>query len=189
MSERTREIPDNAIRVRVVAHQVAISLLRGSNEALAHAERDVARLTAGHDPDTIDRSSPEYIFGASDALSAAVSAVGEATPDQTTVELLAQRSNARLLAKIASQPSITIEEITEGMDQIDAEMTAEERLEMLRALVLIEPAHPPEGSSDSAWQLSPWGKQTYMRLLPEIAQSAGVEPTIHGIRGILAKEE
>src|SRR3990167_4098773 len=117
MSERTREIPDNATRVRVVAHQVAISLLRGSNEALAHAGRDVARLTAGHDPDTIDRSSPEYIFGASDALSVAISAVGEAIPNQPIVVFLQVTDNAKMFAKIASRPDISTGEVIEELSK------------------------------------------------------------------------
>ena len=188
MSERTREIPDNATRVRVVAHQVAISLLRGSNEALAHAGRDVARLTAGHDPDTIDRSSPEYIFGASDALSVAISAVGEAIPNQPIVVFLQVTDNAKMFAKIASRPDISTGEVIEELSKLEDDMPAEERLVTLKELGLIEPAVPLGGSVDRAWRLSPWGKRTYLKLLPEIAEAAGTEPTIHGLRGILDDE-
>ena len=188
MSERTQETPDNETRVRVVAHQVALSLLGGNNQALAEAGLDIARLTAGQDPDEIDTTQPEYIFGASDALSVAISAVGEAIPNQPTVDFLQATDNAKMLAKIASRPDISTGEVIEELSKLEDDMPAEERLVTLKELGLIEPAVPLGGSVDRAWRLSPWGKRTYLKLLPEIAEATGTEPTIHGLRGILDDE-
>jgi hypothetical protein len=177
------------MRVRAAAMQVGHALFGGSNQSLAEAGVNIARLTAGQDPDAIDASRPEYVFGASDALTVAAHAFGEGIPDQTTVDFLAKSDNARLLAKIASRTSISLYEVIEEVSFTDDTATPQERLDRLLALILIEPAVPTDEALGKAWRISDWGKQTYLRMLPEISEAAGVEPTIHGIRGILSPRD
>jgi hypothetical protein len=191
MGEIIPEQKDHLAAIRVAAREITIAGLLGSNENLHKAGMEVAQLIVGLDPDSVDRSSVDFAFGAAEGLSAALSVAREATPDVATVEFLLKKSNARLMVKIASEPRISESSLplegSEGDEIVNAVTGA--RIFSLSRLGIIEPAPPPEGSTEKAWQLSPWGKRTYIKLLPKLVESVGIDETLNGLRGILTTEE
>lgn len=189
----TEKIPDGGDKdgeIRAAALNIVLATFGKSSKEFERVNIDVARLTAGIDPDSIDRRSLEYIFGAAEALSSTISAAIERLPDADTVDFILRKKNARLIAVIAAEPgivesSLPVEEL-EGDGTINA--ITNTRVFSLSRIGMIEPALPPEGITEKAWKLSPGGRSFYLRLLPELAESAGIEETLDGLRGILASD-
>jgi len=173
---------DTTVRVRQAAQRLIFECLDPGEGDLESLNVELAQLTAGIDPDEIDTGSDEFRAGAELALSAAMGTLMATKPGKVTYQFLKYRKNAALFAKVASAPYITESQIP-AIDPI-LNAIGPMHARSLYQLGLIEPAINEE-SNEKAWQISPGGRQTYLRMLPQLAEIVGIDDTLEGLRGIL----
>jgi hypothetical protein len=170
---------DVPVAIRLAALEIVRASMRPSSADLHNANIQTARLTAGQDPNSIDFRSPEYSAGAQEALSNVIARLVEAMPDQGTVEWLKDENNAKVFAFIASDQVVHESEFSDS---------GLEALPFLHNSQLIEPALS-KVDGDKAWQITGIGRQIYIHLIPQIAESAGMDETLDGVRGILETKQ
>jgi hypothetical protein len=172
--EDLREQPEMSTeaRIRILGFNLGFGSQYPTSEKVSETNIEVARLTAGIDPDSIDKNSPEYLMGAADAFSQTLGTLVESMPSKEYVDFLEQKNNAEVLVSLAATPGISIDE--------------RQALE-LRALLLIEAAKPLK-AGEKGWRLTPWGEGVFFRFLrDELPQMVEEEQLLKGVSGIIQR--
>lgn len=171
------------VKVRRLARQIIVgTFAAGHTGELSPLDVEIAQLTAGLDPDAIDKTSPDYIFGASDAFASSVSSLSEMLVHPNLAEKLKLAPNAKVFAAFAGVDFIPSEEVGRI---IDDEMESFAAVNMLHYASLIQygvEEHNP------VWRISPYGDQAFMRLLPELAQAVDQSELLKGVGGWLERK-
>jgi len=142
----------------------------------------IARLEAGIDPGTIDRSSDDYRFGAAAALSAAQNAKTEMLIHPAVAERLQTPTNSRAFVGVLS--GMSLGEINKRPDMSEAHTFV--AIDFLHHSGLIE----YERSDDEVnWRTTGFGEQAFLRMLPDFAKSVPMDELLAGIEAMLERQK
>ncbi len=169
--------------IRRLARLLALSSHSRNIEAVERAADEIARLTAGVDPSTVNPSSGDFRSGASEALSVLLNAVSEQMISRSTVNLLHRKPRPRVFVAIASSPGMTQKELSEAIGVKESNLST--YIRELAAVGLIEPA-APVSQKGKAWRVAPWGIQTFFQALADLTESVPEEELAHATQALIA---
>lgn len=150
---------------------------------LKESAGSIGKLAAGISPESVDESSEDFRAGASKALETVYAHLAERIPDKAIMEFLQERPNAQLFTRIASLPGVVDSFIVKE----DSEKPIKDSLQNFG---LIEPSKNPNlMPNEKAWDLTEFGKQTYLRFLDELVKATGVDEVTFGLKGILSSKK
>jgi hypothetical protein len=160
--------------IRVLGFNLGFASQYPTSERVSETNIEIARLTTGIDPDSINKRSPEYLMGAADAFSKIYGTLLESMPSKEYVDYLRAKNNAEVFVSVAATPGIAVEE--------------RQALE-LSTFSLIEPTHPLEPST-KGWQLTPWGEGLFFRFLrTELPEMVEEEQLLEGVSALIQRRK
>jgi DNA-binding MarR family transcriptional regulator len=147
--------------VRRLARALAIASRSRDLDSLTDHKIALSKLTAGLDPKEVDRASPEFRFGAAEALGTVLNGLAEQMLSGSTTHLLGKSQRARVLAGIAAHSGSTQKELAGRLSIKESNLS--QYLRELGDAGLVEPAVSSRRRG-KAWALSPWGLQAFFAI-------------------------
>lgn len=118
-----------------------------------------AMITAGMDPEAVDRDSLDYAFGVSDALNGFIFWLGQYKNPQTE-QFIEENGGDVMLRVIAENPGASLSTLAERAGQ--SLLSFGRKFSRLRRSQLLEPSIPAEPGR-TGWQLTPGAINVYAR--------------------------
>lgn len=168
--------------IRWIAQELLVSGSGRSVDVMDGPEVSIAALTAGLDPEAVDRVGPDFRFGAMEALSAVHAVICEQMLSATTHELLLKRPRSIALTAIASDPGLQQKQLSQATGIQESNLS--QYVRELAEAALIEPALPSAGRG-KAWQLSQWGHHALVTLSDVVAAATSPEEYAIALRGAI----
>jgi len=179
-SHRLDASPD----VRRLARELALVSHAPTADALDRPKVEIARLTAGLNPNKVDKTAADYRFGAVEALSTMLNGIAEQMLSTSTLSMLRKGPRARILAGIAAHRGATQKSLAETLSVKESNLSSYVR-DLANAGV-IEPTIAHSGPRGKAWALTPWGVEAFFAVANgDMAELVPPEELSAGLHGAL----